>query len=166
MEEATARGGGAAMDADRRARPQPKDAETARGDGSAAIATDGGAQTQPEASAARCMDQPSGALLAGIDEAPAARLRQAALAHAGNALNTIVQIMNNDKASTGDRLRAAITVIERAYGKQDGAGSEGSKADMLEDIREELARMRGQGTRSAGPEAREGEDSSRSVKEG
>ena len=81
---------------------------------------------------------------ADADESPAAQLRRSALAHAGRALDTIVEIMNSNKASTGDRLRAAITVIERAYGKQDGAGGETNKADMLEDIRAELAKMKGQ----------------------
>ena len=79
---------------------------------------------------------------AGDGETPAAQLRRCALAHAGRALETIVEIMDSSKASTGDRLRAAITVMERAYGKQEGAGGEGNKPDMLEDIRAELARLR------------------------
>ena len=68
-------------------------------------------------------------------------LRRAALENAPRALETIVQIMNSDKAGSGDRLRAAITVIERAYGKHDAA-PKAARAELLEDIEAEMERIR------------------------
>ena len=121
----------------------PQDGGTAMNEGRGALLLEDG-DARMEESGASCAHQPAGAPLTDGGETPAAVLRRAALAQAGNALNTIVEIMNSSKASTGDRLRAAITVIERAYGKQDGAGSAGGKSDMLEDIRDELERLRGE----------------------
>lgn len=126
----------------------PQDSGTTMDEDRGALLREAG-DAQPEEPGTPCAQPSASVSLMDGDETPAAQLRKAALAHAGRALDTIVEIMNSSKASTGDRLRAAITVIERAYGKQDGAGSEQGKPDMLEDIREELARLRTQETSGA-----------------
>lgn len=84
---------------------------------------------------------------AGFGHSPDEALRRAALENAPRALETIVQIMNSDKAGSGDRLRAAITVIERAYGRHDAARSPGealraARAEQLGDIEAEMERLK------------------------
>ena len=69
--------------------------------------------------------------------------RAAVLENAPAALAVIIAIMNNTSASNKDRLKAAEIIIERAYGKPDSTVKlQTSKADMLEDIRAEVERIK------------------------
>lgn len=69
--------------------------------------------------------------------------RDLAVSNAPKALQTVVDIMNNPKASNKDRLTAAGMIIDRAYGRPDSTVKlETPKADRLDDIREEMARLK------------------------
>ena len=69
--------------------------------------------------------------------------RELALSNAPKALRVVIDVMNNPKASNKDRLTAAGMIIDRAYGKPDSTVKlERPKADMLDDIRAEMERIK------------------------
>ena len=69
--------------------------------------------------------------------------RELALSNAPKALEVVIEVMNNPKASNKDRLTAAGMIIDRAYGKPDSTVKlETPKADMLDDIRAEMERIK------------------------
>ena len=71
--------------------------------------------------------------------ADVADLRRRAATLAPQAIETIAGIMNNEKASNADRMRAALALIERAYGKADAAGaSQPPPPELITKIRERL----------------------------
>lgn len=67
-------------------------------------------------------------------------LREQALARAPQALETVAAIMASERATNGDRIRAALAILDRACGKADG-GAKTPEQGALEDIREELRRL-------------------------
>lgn len=68
--------------------------------------------------------------------------------NAPKALEAVIEIMKDRNASNRDRLTAANIIIERAYGKVPVAvdlDPEDNKLSMIDDIREEMARLRRKG---------------------
>lgn len=70
-------------------------------------------------------------------------VRALSRAYAAAAVRTLVSVMLDEGAGNGDRIRAANLVLERAYGKADGASRrDAAKRDRLDDIRAELERLK------------------------
>ena len=69
--------------------------------------------------------------------------RAVVLENAPDALQVLLAIMRDEDASNADRIKAANIIIERAYGKPDSTVKlETPKADMLDDIRAEMERLK------------------------
>ena len=62
--------------------------------------------------------------------------------NAPKALETVIQIMNDKSASNRDRITAASIVLDRAYGKAVANVQFDQKADMMDDIRTEMEKIK------------------------
>lgn len=86
---------------------------------------------------------------------PLAQIR----ALAASVPDTLRELLCDEKTSPAARLKAVEMILERAYGKQDSrSAAEPPKAAMLDDLREEMARMAKEGGQSPTRGEDSGED--------
>lgn len=68
-------------------------------------------------------------------------IRAQAITYADDAVRTVAAIMGSDKATNGDRIRAALAIIDRACGKAEETIRERPSRQTLREIDAELQKL-------------------------